>query len=270
MFRLTTETFPTTHAELAAAVRGALAESFALPDGPELVSAEGDWPAGEALRIDLTGARLTDDRPPADATADAEPGPTYETFSLTADPLHVDAAAVYLRLTAESVAFALDHAEDGNARLLLTSADHGHVSARVAKADLLALLLDRARQATAAHKVTIDSADLSLASDGPRSVAVSATVVAHKKLFIASAGGTFHFAGRLDVDDELMATLGDLTCTGEGIIASAAAPVMTAKLAEFNGRQFPLAAVSLGDVRLRDVSITTGEDLTVTAAFGRR
>ena len=272
MFHLATDQFPTNQAELAAAVRGALAESLALPER-EVVTAEGEWPAGDSLKIDLTGARLTSDKPPEQwpgATAAAEPGPTYERFDLSADPLLIDAASVHLRLTAEAVAFALDRSADGRAVLVLTGADRGHVTARVAAADVQALLLDKAREGTAAHKILIDSADLTFASDGPRSVAVAATVVARRKLLIGSAGGTFRLSARLDVDDELVATLSGLTCTGEGVVAGAVAPVLTAKMADFNGRQFPLAAVSLGDVRLRDVAITTGEDLAVTASFGRR
>ncbi len=272
MFHLATDDFPTDQIELAAAVRGSLARTFALPEG-SVVTTEGDWPAGDLLKVDLTGARLVEEAGPdawGGPTADAEPGPTYDRFELTADPVRIDAAAVYLKLTAEAVAFALDRAADGAARLVLSGADRGHVSARVAAAELQQLLLDRARQATAAHKILIDSADVKLTNDGPRTVAVAAKIVARRKILIGSAGGTFHLAATLSVDDDLVATLGGLTCSGEGVVANAVAPVLTAKMADFNGRQFPLAAVSLGDVRLRDVAVSTGEHLTVTASFGRR
>ena len=80
--------------------------------------------------------------------------------------------------------------------------------------------------------------------------------------------GVIRITGRLDIDDELNATVSDLDCRGEGMVGTAAAGIVKKKIAPYDGTTVPLMAFSLGDVALRDLKIDLKKDLHVTAAFG--
>jgi hypothetical protein len=76
--------------------------------------------------------------------------------------------------------------------------------------------------------------------------------------------------GKADVDDNLVATLSDLACTGEGMIGGMAAGFLQGKLTSYDGKKFPLMAFSLGDVALRDLKISTKGAIQLSAAFGHK
>jgi hypothetical protein len=82
--------------------------------------------------------------------------------------------------------------------------------------------------------------------------------------------GTLHIKGKVDIDDELNATLSGLSCTGEGMIGGMAAKFLEPMLKKYNGKKFPLMAFSFGDVTLRDLKISTKNDVQVSASFGRK
>src|SRR4029079_16222188 len=113
--------------------------------------------------------------------------------------------------------------------------------------------------------VTVQDLSVNLTSEGDRSVEAEVRVKA-KKLMMS---GVIHVRGKLDVDDELNATVSDLSCKGEGVVGSMAAGLIQGKLQEYNGRRIPLMAFSLGDVSLRDLKIDTKGGLHVTAKFGK-
>jgi hypothetical protein len=87
-----------------------------------------------------------------------------------------------------------------------------------------------------------------------------------KKMMMSSV---LHVAGAAGVDDELTATLTGLTCTGEGMIGAAAAGFLQKHLKQYDGRQIPLMAFSLGDLALRDLEIDVNGTAHVSAAFGK-
>ena len=86
-----------------------------------------------------------------------------------------------------------------------------------------------------------------------------------KKLFLTT---TVTLRGKLKIDDTLNASVSDLTVTGEGVLGEMAAGMIRPKLQEIDGKSYPLTALSLGQVRLHDLQIQTGETIRVTAAFG--
>jgi hypothetical protein len=76
------------------------------------------------------------------------------------------------------------------------------------------------------------------------------------------------FAGRVDVDDRLVARLSELDVAGEGMMVALAVNMVRGRVTALEGKEFPLTAFALGGVRLRDVQLQVGDELTVTAAFG--
>ena len=270
MFPLAGKTFPTSPQELADGIREALAEVIALPKVGDPVRVEGgQWPKLKHVTVDLSGASIDPTQPalaPPKPEGKREPGVSVDQLDIIGKPINVAESKLNVTLEAHDVSFDFAHDEKGQAMLVLTDAKDGHVQVRIGKADLQALLLAAASVAAKAQGVTIQDLQLDLTSDGPRAVSAEARVKARTMVM----SGTVIVRGKAQVDDGLVATLSDLACTGEGMIGGMAAAMVNPKLKSFEGKRVPLMTFSLGDTTLRDVEISTGQTIEVTADFGRK
>jgi hypothetical protein len=168
-----------------------------------------------------------------------------------------------IRLAADDVR--LDVAKDARGQLTpsLAAARNGTLLVEFTKAELQHLLLAFAQAGAAEQGVKIESADLTLASAGPRAVTASVRVRA-KKGFIPA---TLVIDGRADVDEQLAVTLSGLRATGEGVVGSMVSGVIGGKLREHEGKRFDLRPAALRSLRLRGLQVDPGDPLRVSAAF---
>ncbi|MDB5174797.1 MAG: hypothetical protein JWN51_3570, partial [Phycisphaerales bacterium] len=257
MFYLGGTSFPATRDQLILAVTEGLRGLFTLPPGREAVKIEGgEYPAFDQVVIDLTGARAEIDRIPPEpkGTGQIQPAVSAARLGIVGRPLYVGEAAANLVLTARDALFAYDRDAQGKPILLLMQATNGSVAVEIKKQDAEALLLAGARDAAKAQGVQILEAQLSLTQIDERTVAAEVRVKAKK--FVTAV---VIIRGRLRVDESLSATVSDLTCTGQGMLGDMASKILSPKLAQINGRAFPLAALSLGDVKLRDLRMQAGD-----------
>ena len=81
--------------------------------------------------------------------------------------------------------------------------------------------------------------------------------------------GVIHIQGKLDIDEELNATISNLSAKGEGAIGNLVSGIVQSKLKQYEGRSVPLMTFSLGDVALRDLKIAVKNNVEVTARFGK-
>ncbi len=267
MFPLSGKDFPTSTTELTVAIESALADVFTLPDGAEAVSATGGtFPALKSVKVNLDGASITATEPPPKplATGKRRPGVTVEKLDVSAQPVQYQKAKLNLKVTGTGLTFEFGRDAEKRPVLVLTDAEVGKVEAKVGKDDVQALLLEAATIGAKEQGVKIQDLHVDLASDGPRSVAATVRIKA-KKLMMS---GTIVVTARLDVDDDLNATVSNLACTGEGIIGSAAAGMIQKQIKPYDGTVVPLMTFSLGDVKLRDLKIKVGDAIQVNAAFG--
>jgi hypothetical protein len=268
MFPLSGKKFPTTSEELDECITSALTDVFTV-DGDEadvVIIEGGKFPALKTVTIDLDNATVTASKPPPKpiGTGKRQPGPTVDKFQLSAAPIQYEQAKLNLKLTASGLKFDFDRDKKGNPLLVLTDAKSGKVDARITKDDIETLLTEAAGVAAKQQGIKIEDLELDLTKAGPLAVAADVRVKAKKMLMT----GVIHITGRLDIDDELNATVSNLDCKGEGMIGTAAAGIVKKKLTPYEGATVPLMAFSLGDVALRDLKIDLKKDLHVTAAFG--
>jgi hypothetical protein len=268
MFPLSGKKFPTSTEELDESLTTALTDVFT-PDGDEgeVVSIDGGkFPSLKSVTIDLDGATVSAKKPPPKplGTGKRQPGPSVAKLELSASPIQYEQAKLNLKLSAAGLKFDFDRDKKGNPLLVLTDAKSGKVDARISKDDIESLLKEAAGVAAKQQGIKIEDLELELKKAGPLGVAADVRVKA-KKLMMT---GTIHITGRLEIDDELNATVSDLDCKGEGMIGTAAAGIVRKKLTPYEGATVPLMAFSLGDVALRDLKIDLKKDLHVTAAFG--
>jgi len=268
MFPLSGTNFPTSIDELKTAIRGGLSEVLTLSNPDNTVRIDGGaWPALNRLTIDLNNAtiRITQPPPKPKPRDDRQPGITVANIEVLGHPIRYARSSADFSLSASGVALDFAHDQTGRALLLLRDAASGHLEMKIDKSDLQAALLDAATAAAKPHGISIQDLQLNLTSDGPRSLAGELRVKAKKMMM----SGVVLLRGRVDISDALVATLSNLACSGEGMIGGMAAAMVNTKLKSFEGKTIPLAAMSLGDTALRDLTITAGQTIAVTANFGR-
>jgi hypothetical protein len=130
--------------------------------------------------------------------------------------------------------------------------------------DIEAAIAAVAKNEAGKHGVTIDQVRLTVKPRGARSVDGEVQLRA-KKLFFSTV---IKISAKLDLDDELNATVSGLKCDGEGAIGAMGCGFLEPHLKALNGRSYPLMALPLGEVRLRDVRIAATDRVTVSAEFG--
>jgi hypothetical protein len=220
------------------------------------------------MTLNLDGATVTATAPPPKpvGVGKRQPGITVDNLEISGHPIRYQKAKLDLDVSAKGLIFDFDCDKKGHPLLVLTDAKDGKVQAKITKSDLQALLLEAATLAAKQQGVAVQDLQLELTTQGPRSVAADIRVKARKMMM----SGVVLIHGQLDIDDALNATLSDLSCSGQGIIGSAAAGFLQKKLQSVEGTTIPLMAFSLGDVALRDLKIKLNGSLEVTAAFGSK
>ncbi|MGI8955517.1 MAG: hypothetical protein ACR2II_01210 [Chthoniobacterales bacterium] len=266
MFPLPTKTFPVD----AEALRAALEESilrFVRPIGLIVTVEDAGYPKLAAIRLSLDGASAGERQPPRPLppVGPVEPGLRVEDFQVSGRPIIVQRAKVELTCSARDVQFNQGRDRDGNVLLLLQEATNGRVEVAIALSDLEDLVLGGARTEAAKQGVKVESVRIELQASSERALEVIVYVSA-KKLFLNAA---LRISGSVAIDGQLNARLAGLKCAGEGALGTLACGFVAPHLARFDGREFSLLALPLGEVKLRDVRIAAGRELRVTAQFGR-
>lgn len=265
MFPLFTTRFPDSADELQRLMNDSLRRVFITPRDPVKVDAP-QFPAIEALTVTLDGAELrSDPPPPARTTPRSDTTIAVRKFTMNGQEVAIGPAPFDVQLDADELQFAPGETDNGEIVLIPESAAAGRLQIEVAVAALEQLIATVAAREAGKHGVTIDSVRLQLRQFGERSLGADVHVRA-RKLFLSAS---VRITGQLEIDGELNARVSGLRCNGEGMVANIACGVLAPQLARVDGKQFSLMALPLGEIRLRDLRITTGERLTVTADFGR-
>ena len=261
MIPLAGSRFPASHGELSDAITRGLAHYGITPR--EIAAEGGAYPVVESLRVDVTGARVTRDLRIASAGASGAERVQVGATDVLAHPLYFETAPVELTLHAEAATLASATSGTGDPMLMLLEARGGDVTLETKRRDLEVFVQSLVSSLASRQGVEVKSTKLHLESRGPRSLHFRAEVSA--KMLIMSAKVIVD--GELDVDNQLGARLSHLTCTGEGMVGTAATALVRPYLEKLESRVFPLMAFSLGNVKLRDVSIQANDTVRVHAAF---
>lgn len=261
MLPLAGSILPTSHA--------ALAESIKLGFSNHGVAARevsvegGSLPAIETIQIDLSGAKITREQRLSGPTG---PNTTSHLqvgkIVLKAAPIEFEGTPLEFNLHANAVTLALS--EGADSFLVPVNAADGELNVIAHRSDLERLAQMLVAAAAAKQGIEIKKTRLEVTSTGTRSLSFRAEVTA--KMFIMSA--TVALSGRLDIDQELNARLSELSCRGDGMIASAANAFLKPHFQRIQDRPFALNSFALGDLKLRDISLETGETIRLHGRFG--
>lgn len=263
VFPLFSKTPPNSADELRDQITASLARAFDLKRGAVQIVAP-DFPRIEKLAISLDGATLQAHPPRANfAAKDQRREIDVKRLTMSGNDLNLRGASADVNLSAANVKFTEATNVEGEIVLLFRKAESGQIKVDAAKSSIEALIEMVAREQAGAHGVTVESVTLDLQQQSERSIAAEVRLRA-RKLFIAA---TIRITARVDLDDGLNARLSNIRCHGEGPLGSLACGVLSPRLQQVDGAEFPLAALPLGDLRLTDVRLKVGERIGVTADF---
>ncbi len=261
MLPLAGSTFPTSHAALAEAIKLGFARHGVTPR--ELRVEGGVFPDIETIRIDLSGTTITREQPFGSAAgAGGNDQIRVARIELKAAPIEFEGTPIDFNLSANVATLAF--AQGADSFLIPVNALDGEVNVVAQRSDLERLAHSLVVTAAAKQGIEIKKTRLEVTSTGVRSLSFRAEVTA--KMFIMSA--TIALSGRLDIDEDLKARLSELSCRGDGMIASAANALLKPHFQRIQERPIALTSFVLGDLKLRDVSLQTGETIRLHGLFG--
>lgn len=265
MFLLPKNHIPPTPDEFAETIEEGLRTFIRRPNRMVALSGN-DSAALDSIAVDLSGATIDHDRrpPPIDRSSPI-PAITVGNIYISGEPIHVLGSDFSFQFEAFDVELYQKLQPEGKLLLILHRAQDGNVRFEISRAAIENIIVKGAATLAEKQGVVVDNAKLELTPRGPRALDGELTVSAHKFIFhpVLSLAGTFA------VSDEFVATLSNLKCYGEGPIAALACAAITPSFSKIERRVFPLSALSLGEIRLRDLRIDTADEkVVVRAQFG--
>jgi len=264
MFALGGNTFPGSQEEFVRSLNEGLTIFGPVPGINEF--SEEAFPNISRLDIDLSGGLAGDAARSGRRVGVTRPGVRIQSLTVRANPLQLPESQIEFIFTARNVALDYDRNAEGRPLLVMTYAESGQITASTSRSHFESLALALVRKSAAKHEVTIENVTISLFSRGPRDLSFKATITAQKKIFAANIITT----GRIHLDNQLTAHISKLNCSGEGIVSAGAAELLKPHLLKLNGKSFPLSALPLGNVRIHDVGLHTGDDsIRIEAQLGR-
>jgi len=241
---------------------------MSLPAGATPVTASGGgYPQLDALDVNVTEARLADQRRVPRPRLGSVDGRVVRVarFSIVGEPVRYQQAAIRTRLTAADVELAIERDKNGVPLLVLRDARDGHFTLDMARGDVESIIRTTFDAEGRKYYLSVEEARLAFVQEGPR--ATHLTLDLKVKQFGVAAH--VRFAGRVTLDDELVATVSDLTPSGQGAVGSAVMAIADPLIRRYEGYRIPLRNLFAAELPLRNVHMEAGETLHVTATFGR-
>jgi hypothetical protein len=264
MFPLYTANFPSSASDLERLLSHSLQRIFSIEADPVSVR-DASYPHLKEIRVSLDGARLRSNPPrPQSISGKMSPALRVDRLSLSALALLIGPATIDLSLSARSIDFVQGKDSDEQVVLSIENAADGKMEISIVQTDFEALIAGLAQNQASKQGITIDAAQLTLRQESAHSLTAEVRLRARKLFLSASICVT----GKLDLDDQLNLKISGLNCTGDGGMAALACGILTPYLRKIDGREFPLMSLPLGEIRPRNVRLTLGDKLCVTAEFG--
>ena len=264
MFLLPRNEIPETPDALAQAIEEGLRTFVSRPDKMVVVRG-GDASALDSIAVDLSGATIDHHhRPPPLEPSEAIPAMVVRHIYISGEPISILGGDFSFQFEASNIELYQKVAE-GKLLLTMHRAQGGSIRFEISRTAAERMIMKGASKLAEKQGVVVDNAQLEFTPRGPRALDGKLTVSAHKLIFhpVLSLAGTFA------VSDDLVATVSNLKCHGEGPIAALACAALNPSFSKIERRTFPLSALPLGEMKLRDLAIDAADEkVVVRARFG--
>jgi hypothetical protein len=265
MFLLPRNQIPHTPEELAEAIEDGL-RAFVSRSQKMVLVRGGNVSALDSIAVDLSGAIIDHHhRPPPLDREGASPAMLVRHIFIAGEPIKLLGSEFSFQFEAFNVEIYQKAQPDGKVLLILHRAQDGNVRFEISRAAIEIMIMSVASKLAEKQGIGVDNTQLELTQHGPRAVDGKLTVSAHKFIFHP----VLTLAGTLTVNEEFVATMSNLKCHGEGTVASLASAAINSAFSRIEQRTFPLSALPLGEIQLRDLALDAAQDkLVVRALFG--
>jgi hypothetical protein len=265
MFLLPRNQIPQTPEQLAQAIEEGVRTFATRPEKMVLVQGA-SVSALDTIAVDLSGATMDHHhRPPRLDREESSPAMSVRHIYIAGEPIHILGSEFSFQFEASNAEVYQKAQPDGNLLLILHRAQDGNVRFEISRAAVEAMIMNAAATHAQKQGVVLDNAQLELAQQSLRAIDGKLTVSARKLMFHP----VLTLSGTLAVSDDFVATLSNLKCRGEGPIAALACAAINPAISRIEQRKFPLSALPLGEMRLRDLALDIVNDkLVVRSRFG--
>ena len=265
MFILPRNEIPEAPDALARAIEEGLRSFISRPEKMVAVGG-GDASALDSIAVDLSGATIDHHhRPPPLDPSKAIPAMVVRHIYVSGEPISILGGDFGFQFEASNVELYQKVQPEGKLLLIMYRAQDGNIRFEISRSAAESMIMKGASKLAEKEGVVVDNAQLELTPRGPRALDGKLTVSAHKFIFHPALS----LAGTFAVSDDLVATVSNLKCHGKGPIAALACAAITPSLSKIERRAFPLSALPLGEIQLRDLTIdAANEKIVVRARFG--
>lgn len=237
-----------------------------------VIDAELAGPDVEHLHLDLTDFTLAGEHDrdrarlePQGAPISSEDGVLRE-LRVRADPMYVSGAAVRLDAQLTHVPFRWIETDNRELAVELSRPDdahplHGHVRVAVPKEQLGKAVLGIAETALLDRGITVSRFELDVEESGPQQLRMTFEAKVRKGLLGAHVTGEANAA----IDDALGVTLSGIRIESGNPLIAAMLGAVRGRIAGFEGRRIDLASELPPGIRLADVQVQVGLEVTVEA-----
>jgi len=265
MFILPRNEIPEAPDALARAIEEGLRSFISRPEKMVAVGG-GDASALDSIAVDLSGATIDHHhRPPPLDPSEAIPAMVVRHIYISGEPISILGGDFSFQFEASNIELYRKAHPEGKLSLIMHRAQNGNIRFEISRAAAESMIMKGASKLAEKQGVVVDNAQLELTPRGPRALDGKLTVSARKLIFhpVLSLAGTFA------VSDDLVATVSNLKCHGEGPIAALACAAITPSFSKIERSAFPLSALPLGEIQLRDLALDVAhEKVVVRARFG--
>lgn len=264
MFILETNTAPETLEQLTDAITRSLKKSIQLSN-PSPVQVTGQMPNLTQLTVDLSNTAVFGTQPLPDkaALSNVTTGPTAEAMTITGKPIRVSDIPLQVQLDAQQIHFDYAHTSTGQIMAIPREAQNGRLNIAILRNHLDNALLLLARKFSASHGVEITKVESTLVATTPTNLSIKIKVTA-KKFMTA----VIEINGQVQIDDRMRLTATNLKASSTGMVGNVAVGILQPQLNKLEGHAFPLLKYSLGNLKLRGVTVDTTDGLSLSASFG--
>jgi hypothetical protein len=260
---------PQTSGELSSSIYTTWRKSVKLSESTPLVTIVGGrYPAVDAMQVNLTGGSVIPGGKAAANFGDPTPGaPALSVghFSLLAEPLISRNGQMDVQVTASDVRFEVQRTKEGRPFLVMADASQGTLHFDTSVEDMRKVVLAMAKETASKSLVTIRAIDLKFTSRGDRALDLDM----HVSTLFGFVPAGLRFTCRVDVDDEMNATISNLEVEGDEIFGPLITTFIRPSLAKYDGKTRPLVGFPNKNLKLKDVRISAGDRMTLDAIFGK-
>lgn len=270
VFPFAAKELPPTSDAFASAMAQGYRNAIKLPQDNQIVVASGgQYPSVDSLRINVCDGVVRHPQQGGRKPSDKQKriiGVDAARFELIGNSLSVGDATMNISLTATDARLMFTRDKEGKPLLMLGSARDAAFTAEMSHKDVERFLLAAARKGGKKYGLMVDKTRLKMTVENGRLIRVNLKLFA--RFAFIPAG--LDFLARLDIDDDLNGRVSELSCNGDDVLGPLITGLIRPFLARYNDTTRPLMNFPLTDIRLRDIQITSDENIRVAAAFGSR